>query len=136
MASAKHLQVVLGPGTLITDCCHPTVQDIHRDGNPAKIWNAEAAMLVNVHILDPTSCEAVTHIVPPPPPIDTKSYIKEGGSFFVVEEQPENRLDGGNFEDIKSVSAMDQAKGIGTEPSLDPSQQTRCKCGVRLCDCV
>ncbi|OAG42872.1 hypothetical protein AYO21_02823 [Fonsecaea monophora] len=112
------------------------VQDIYRDHNPASIWNTEAARLVHVHILDPASCEAVTHVVPPPPPIDAMGYVEEGGAFFVVEEQPENRVDGGDFDNVKSVSAMDQQKGVQSEPSLDPSQPTRCKCGIRLCDCV
>ncbi|KIW86331.1 hypothetical protein Z517_01727 [Fonsecaea pedrosoi CBS 271.37] len=106
------------------------VQDIYRDHNPASIWNTEAARLVHVHILDPASCEAVTHVVPPPPPIDAMGYVEEGGAFFVVEEQPENRVDGGDFDNVKSVSAMDQQKGVQSEPSLDPSQPTR----VRPCD--
>ncbi|KIY04093.1 uncharacterized protein Z520_00785 [Fonsecaea multimorphosa CBS 102226] len=106
------------------------VQDIYRDWHPAHIWNTKATRLVHVHILDPASYEAVTHIVPPPPPIDAMGYIEEGGSFFVVEEQPENRVDGGDFDNVKSVSAMDKDQGVRTEPSLDPTQPTR----VRPCD--
>ncbi|OQU97521.1 hypothetical protein CLAIMM_03446 isoform 2 [Cladophialophora immunda] len=112
------------------------VQDIYRDHNPAHIWNTEAARIVHVHILDPASCEAVTHVVPPPPPIDAMGYIEEGGAFFVVEEQPENRVEGGDFDNVESVSAVDKGKGVRTEPSLDPNQPTQCKCGIRLCDCV
>lgn len=113
------------------------VQDIYRDlYNPAHIWNLEATRLVHVHILDPASCENVTHIVPPPPPIDAMGYVEEGGAFFVVQEQPENRVDGGDFDNVKSVSAMDKAKGVAIEPALDPSQPTQCSCAIRLCDCV
>ncbi|OAP62752.1 hypothetical protein AYL99_01979 [Fonsecaea erecta] len=71
-----------------------------------------------------------------PPPIDTMGYLEEGGSFFVVEEQSENRIDGGEVNNVKSVSAMDKHQDIKTEPSLDPRRPTQCKCGVRLCDCV
>lgn len=82
------------------------------------------------------SWEAVTHIVPPPPPIDTQQYAQDGGQFFVVEEQPDNRLDGGNFESVKSVSAMDKEKLAQTDGSLDPKTPKPCKCGIRMCDCV
>lgn len=91
---------------------------------------------MHVHILDPMSCEAVTHIVPLPPPIDVKGYAEGGGQFFVIEEQPENRLEGGDFEDIKSVSALDKEKAVPAEAELDPTTPMQCKCGIRMCDCV
>jgi len=112
------------------------VQDIYRDGHPARIWNIAASKLVHIHILDPTSCEVVIHVVPQPPPIDAMGYVEANMPFFVVEEQPENRVDGGDFENVISVSSMDKEKGVATEPSLDPSKPAQCKCGVRLCDCV
>jgi Zinc finger, C3HC4 type (RING finger) len=112
------------------------VQDIYRDPNPAHTWNTAAAKLVHIHILDPASCEAVTHVVPAPPPIDAMGYVEANMPFFVVEEQAENRVDGGDFENVISVSAMDRERGVATEPSLDPSKPTQCKCAVRLCDCV
>jgi hypothetical protein len=114
----------------------PIVQDIYRDPNPAHTWNTAAAKLVHIHILDPASCEAVTHVVPAPPPIDAMGYVEANMPFFVVEEQAENRVDGGDFENVISVSAMDRERGVATEPSLDPSKPTQCKCAVRLCDCV
>ena len=82
------------------------------------------------------SCEAVTHIVPPPPPIDVMGYAEDGGQFFVVEEQPESRLEGGDFENVKSVSAMDEEKTVQAEPSLDLATPMQCRCGIRMCDCV
>jgi len=112
------------------------VQDIYRDDHPARIWNTAASKLVHIHIFDPGSCEAVTHVVPPPPPIDTTAYVESGGQFFVVQERPDARVEGGDFTNVKSVSAMDKEKGVAAEPSLDPSTPTQCKCGVRLCDCV
>lgn len=78
----------------------------------------------------------MTHIVPPPPPVDTKRYLADGGAFFAVEEQPENRVEGGDFDAVKSVSAMDRDVGVAEQNSLDPSKPTQCTCGVRLCDCV
>jgi hypothetical protein len=93
--------------------------------------------LVNIHILDPASCEAVTHIVPQPPPIDVAAYAEANMPFFVIEEQVDNRVDGGDFDNVISVSAMDNVKGVSTEPSLDPSKPSMCKvCEARLCDCM
>lgn len=64
-----------------------TVQDIYHDNNSPTIWNTDASRILNVHILDPASCEAVTHIVSPPPPIGAEEYIKEDLPFFVGDEQ-------------------------------------------------
>jgi hypothetical protein len=112
------------------------VQDIHEDPNPANIWNTAASKLVHIHILDPASCEAVTHIVPAPPPIDAETYAKSNMPFFVLEEKPDERLEGGDFDNVKSVSAMDKEKGVSEEQSLDPTKPVQCQCEVRLCDCV
>lgn len=113
------------------------MQDIYRDPHPARIWNTAATRLVNIHILDPASCEAVTHIVPPPPPIDASAYVEANMPFFVVEEQVENRVEGGDFNNVSSVSAMDKKIGVTTEPAFDPAKPKMCKeCQMRLCDCM
>lgn len=113
------------------------VQDIYRDENPATIWNTDAARILNVHILDPASCEAVTHIVSPPPPIGADEYIKKDLPFFVVDELVDKRVDGGDFDNVKSVSAMDAQNGVVKEPDLDPTKPIVCgECETRLCDCV
>lgn len=101
------------------------------------MWNVNAARLINIHILDPNSCESVTHIVPPPIPMSVHDAVLAKLPFFVVEEQIDNRLDGGDFDSVKSVSKMDEAKGIASEPTLDPNQPVMCSsCEKRLCDCV
>lgn len=93
--------------------------------------------MVHIHILDPASCEKVTHIVPPPPPIDAMGYVEADMPFFVVEEQVDNRVDGGDFDNITSVSAMDKEKGVTTELAFDLSKPKMCKeCETRLCDCM
>lgn len=119
------------------------VQDIYKDPYPLNIWNHASARIINIHILDPASCERVTHIVPQPPTLDAKAYAEAGGEFYVVEEQTESRVEGGDFGDIKSVSAMDKAKleeRMGKEEGEDefnPLEPRICKnCDVRLCDCV
>lgn len=113
------------------------VQDIYRDNNSARIWNTEASRLVHVHILDPTSCENVTHIVPQPPPLSAEEYVEANMPFFVVEEQVENRVEAGDFGNVVSVSAMDKEKGVTTEPEFDPTKPRMCKeCETRLCDCM
>ena len=93
--------------------------------------------MVHVHILDPIGYEKVTHIVPPPPPISTEEYVEANMPFFVVEEQVENRVEGGDFGNVISVSAMDKEKGATTEPEFDPKKPKMCKeCETRLCDCM
>lgn len=112
------------------------IQDIVRDNNTAEIWNLQNATLVNVHILDPTSCEQVTHIIQEPP-IDAQAYVHAGLPFFVVEENVENRLNKGDFDQVVSVSEMDQKVGITTEPGLDFNKPKMCEeCSLRLCDCM
>ncbi|KAI4629184.1 uncharacterized protein J4E87_003445 [Alternaria ethzedia] len=102
------------------------IQDIYKDPYPAKIWNHAAARILHVHILDPTSCEKITHIVPTPPSTDVKAYTEAGGQYFVVEEKVDERLDGGDFDNVKSVSQMDQHIGISTEPEFDPTKPKMC----------
>jgi len=114
-----------------------TVQDIYKDPHPATIWNHAAARILHIHILDPVSCEKVTHIVPTPPSTDVKAYTEAGGQYFVVEEKVDERLDGGDFDNVKSVSQMDQHVGISAEPDFDPTKPKMCTtCELRLCDCV
>lgn len=88
-------------------------------------------------MLDPDSFEKVTHIVPRPPPIDVSEYVEAGGEFYVVDEKIDERLDGGDFDNVKSVSHMDQQVGITTDPEFDPAKPKMCStCEVRLCDCM
>jgi hypothetical protein len=113
------------------------VQDIYKDPYPATLWNHAAARILHVHILDPVSCEKVTHIVPRPPSIDAKAYTEASGQFFVIKEKVDERLDGGDFDNVKSVSQMDQQVGISTEPEFDPTKPKMCTtCELRLCDCM
>ncbi|EUC44956.1 hypothetical protein COCMIDRAFT_26816 [Bipolaris oryzae ATCC 44560] len=110
---------------------------IYKDRNAPTTWNHAAARILHVHMLDPESCEKVTHIVPQPPPIDAKRYAKTGGQFWVVEEKVDERLDGGDFDSIKSVSQMDKHVGITTEPEFNPARPKMCTtCEIRLCDCI
>ena len=64
-------------------------------------------------------------------------YVEANMPFFVVEEQVDNRVDGGDFGNVMSVSAMDKEKGVTVEPGFDPSKPKMCKeCETRLCDCM
>lgn len=79
----------------------------------------------------------MTHIVPPPIPMSAYEAILAKLPFFVVSEQIDNRLEGGDFDNVKSVSKMDETKGIVSESSLDPNQPIMCSsCEKRLCDYV
>ncbi|KAI4960067.1 hypothetical protein J4E86_001686 [Alternaria arbusti] len=106
------------------------IQDIYKDPFYYDNWNYAATRILNIHILDPITCEKVTHIVPRPPPIDAKAYTEAGGQYFVVEEKVDERLDRGAFDNVKSVSQMDQHIGISTEPEFDPTKPKI----IRPCD--
>jgi hypothetical protein len=69
--------------------------------------------------------------------MDAKNYVKSNLPFFVVEKQVDNRLEGGDFDNVKSVSVLDHEQGIATESIFDPNKPTRCtECRIRLCDCM
>ena len=68
-------------------------------------------------------------------PINVHDIVITKLPFIVMEEQIDNRLEGGDFDDVKSVRKMDEAKGVAPEPTLDPSQPVICSCEKRLsCD--
>src|SRR5438034_8139642 len=91
------------------------IQDIYADTNPRHIWNKSRGRLVNAHILDSFTFEEVTHIVPPPTPITAKTYKDLGLPVFLVEEDVDGRVDGGNLlKGVKSVSTMDKEMGMIT----------------------
>lgn len=69
--------------------------------------------------------------------MNAQAYIDADLPFFVIEENVENRLDKGDFEQVVSVSEMDKKIGVTTEPSFNPNKPKMCEeCSLRLCDCM
>lgn len=69
--------------------------------------------------------------------MDAKAYTDAGIPFYVVQEDVDNRLEEGDFEDISSISAMDKQIGVTTEEEFDPMRPKMCtQCEMRLCDCM
>ncbi|KAL4774496.1 hypothetical protein BDW60DRAFT_205069 [Aspergillus nidulans var. acristatus] len=115
------------------------VQDIVQDSSQKGIWDTARTRLLDIHILQPSDFEAVTHIVPPRAPITIEEYIEAGIPFYAVEEDPDQRLDGSaTLAGIKSISAMDNEVGVNeADTEFDPLKPKRCAtCAVRLCDCI
>ena len=116
------------------------IQDLVVDRNMPCIWNTSRTRLINVHIFSPASFEEVTHIVPPETPITARAYADAGLSFYVAEEDAENRLDGSDaLGVVRSVSQMDKQIGVDDcgAPSWDTKTPKRCGvCKGRLCDCM
>ncbi|KAL4751101.1 hypothetical protein BDW72DRAFT_212901 [Aspergillus terricola var. indicus] len=115
------------------------MQDIVQDSSPKGVWDTSRTRLLDIHILQPSDFEAVTHIVPPRTPITTEEYIKAGIPFYAVEEDPDQRLDGSaTLAGVKSISAMDDEIGVDeADTEFDPLKPKRCAtCAVRLCDCI
>ena len=116
------------------------IQDIYADTNPRHIWNKSRTGLVNVHILNSFTFEQATHIVPPPTPITAKAYKDLGLPVFLVEEEVDGRVDGGNpLKGVQSVSMMDKEMGIdgSSDTTFNPLKPKKCgTCEARLCDCM
>jgi hypothetical protein len=122
-------------GKLVQDI----VQDSSQKGSQKGIWDMARTRLLDIHILQPSDFEAVTHIVPPRKPITIEEYIEAGIPFYAVEEDPDQRLGGSaTLAGIKSISAMDNEVGVNeADTEFDPLKPKRCAtCAVRLCDCM
>ncbi|KAF8248968.1 hypothetical protein K440DRAFT_660501 [Wilcoxina mikolae CBS 423.85] len=85
------------------------IQDLVADSKSRHAWNTSRTCLTNVHIFSPASFEAVTHIVPHDVPITAKDYADAGLPFFVVEEDPDNRIDGS--ETLNAVHSVESQTG-------------------------
>ncbi len=118
------------------------IQDIYEDMNPPWIWNTSRSRMLNVHIFDSWTFEAITHIMAPPTPITAEHYTQLGLPFFVIEEEMDQRINGGDaLKGVKSVSAMDKKVGLGGEKQQDAAMNKVepgiCKgCSIRLTDCM
>ncbi|KAL4787455.1 hypothetical protein BJX76DRAFT_363397 [Aspergillus varians] len=116
------------------------LQDIVEDVSHKRIWDTSRAKSLDIHILHPPDFEAVTHILPPKTPITMEEYLAAGIHFFVIEEDPDQRLDGSAaLAGVKSISTMDEHIGVHDNLSteFDPLKPKRCgTCAVRLCDCI
>ncbi|KAI9886853.1 MAG: hypothetical protein M1823_001352 [Watsoniomyces obsoletus] len=113
------------------------IQDIYRDSNPPWIWNRSRSRMLNVHIFNSWTFEAITHIMAPPTPITAEHYTELGLPFFVIEEERDQRIDGGDaLKEVKSVSAMDKKVGL-EDAALNQVEPGICKgCSIRLTDCM
>ncbi|KAL1637637.1 hypothetical protein SLS58_009240 [Diplodia intermedia] len=104
------------------------VQDIYRDIYPGPHWQKDRTRLINVQIFDAATFEAATHIVPPPTPVTAKTYADAGHPFWVIEDNPENRVGPSEaLSAIKSVSALDKEVGVVEDQGgdIDPSKPTK-----------
>ena len=62
------------------------------------------------------------------PPIGAEEYTKQDLPFFVVDEQVDKRVGGGDFDRVKG---MDADQDVVSEPDLDSSKPVICgKCGM------
>ncbi|KAL4740495.1 hypothetical protein BDV11DRAFT_204276 [Aspergillus similis] len=112
------------------------MQDIVQDSYPKGVWDTARTRLLDIHILQPSDFEAVTHIVPPRTPITTEDYIKAGIPFYAVEEDPDRRLDGSaTLAGVKSISAMDEEIGVDeADTKFDPLKPKRIRpCNHQFC---
>ncbi|KAF3012951.1 hypothetical protein E8E14_000046 [Neopestalotiopsis sp. 37M] len=81
-------------------------QTIEADPQPADVWDVDAAILLNLQILDSESFSDVTGLPPPPTPVDAETYAQHGYPFFEIwgEEKTGVR---GDFAEVKSVAQIE-----------------------------
>ena len=69
--------------------------------------------------------------------MDAKAYTDAGLPFYIVQEDVDNRVEEGDFENVKSVSAMDKEIGVTKEDEFDSMKPKMCtQCEKRLRDCM
>ncbi|KAH6671925.1 hypothetical protein B0J14DRAFT_594738 [Halenospora varia] len=86
-------------------------------------WNWARARLVNVQILNSVVFEAVTGIVPPPPPISFKDYLKAKLPFFHLIGD-ETIAAGKALSGLQSVGQRDAEMGVQLQSSISKSKKT------------
>lgn len=81
-------------------------QTIEPDSQPTDVWDVDAAILLNLQILDSESFSDVTGLPPPPTPVDAETYAQHGYPFFEIwgEEKTGVR---GDFAEVKSVAQIE-----------------------------
>lgn len=86
-------------------------------------WNWARARLVNVQILNSVVFEAVTGIIPLPPPISFKDYLKAKLPFFHLIGD-ETIAGGKNLSGLQSVGQRDAEMGVQLQISISKSKKT------------
>ena len=91
----------IASGGLIKQC-------ILSDKHSASIWERERSISFNVQLLNSGMFRRVTGVDPPASPITAQTYAMLGLPYFdIYDEQSTIK---GDFDKIKSVSAIDEAK--------------------------
>ena len=86
-------------------------QCILPDNNPASTWERDQTIYFNVQILDSVVFQKTTGLEPPKTPISAATYASHGLPFFEIYNEKSDIE--GNFEDVKSVKAIDKIKAKG-----------------------
>jgi len=86
-------------------------QSILPDTNPASIWERDQTIYFNVQILNSAAFRNITGLEPPKTPISAATYASQGLPFYKIYNEKSGIK--GNFEDIKSVKAIDKIKAKG-----------------------
>lgn len=79
-------------------------QSIHRDSYDSETWDPSSTMTFNVQILNAKIFKKATGKTPPKCPINAKTYLSKGFSFFDIPEDSSS-IDG-NFKTVQSVGHL------------------------------
>jgi hypothetical protein len=115
-------------------------QSINEDRNSPRIWDIGRAKIFNVQVLNAVLFEDITKMMAPPTPIDINAYTAAGLPFFdIFNEVPTNVHGSDAFQNVKTVSEMDQTLDEGPSSTYSPGMHVplrRCECQKNMWDCV
>jgi hypothetical protein len=115
-------------------------QSINEDRNNPRIWDIGGAKIFNVQVLNAALFEDITKMMAPPTPVDINAYTAAGLPFFdIFNEVPTNVHGSDAFQNVKTVSEMDQTLDEGPSSTYSPGVHVpsrRCECQKNMWDCV
>jgi hypothetical protein len=115
-------------------------QSINEDRNSPRIWDIGRAKVFNVQVLNAALFEDITKMMAPATPVDINVYTAAGLPFFdIFNEVPTNVHGSDAFQNVKTVSEMDQTLDEGPSSTYSPGVHVpscRCKCRKNMWDCV
>jgi hypothetical protein len=115
-------------------------QSINEDRNSPRIWDIGRAKVFNVQVLNAALFEGITKMMAPATPVDINAYTAAGLPFFdIFNEVPTNVHGSDAFQNVKTVSEMDQTLDEGPSSTYSPGVHVpscRCKCQKNMWDCV
>jgi len=96
-------------------------QQIYPDTHGVDTWEPVPAARVYVHIVNSMMYREITGEEPPPTPVSARTYTEYGLPWFSLYDEGKGDVPGSAvLGGVKSVKAMDEAKGFGAQQDDSP----------------